>query len=73
MKIIQENLAPQVTVEIDRRRNLIAGGKCEPRMTVRQCFKTIIAIGELEIVAVHIDMGLDSRGDRIRQKPEIPR
>ncbi|MCY1548742.1 hypothetical protein D9M68_848690 [compost metagenome] len=66
MKIIQENLAPQVTIEIDRRRNLIAGGECETRVTVGQRLKAIVAIGKLEIVAVHINMGLDSRRDRIR-------
>lgn len=75
MKIVEKHLAPPITIEIDRRRNLVAGGECEACMTVGQRFKAIVAIGEFQIGAVHINMSLDRCGDQIgenrKSTPEV--
>ncbi len=72
MEIIQENLAPQIAVEIDRRCNPVACGERETCMTIWQRFEVIITIRELQVRAIHIDMGFDGRGDGIGAKPKIP-
>src|SRR5690606_23264130 len=56
MEVVQEQFAPQVAIEIDRRCDPVMGRQRKPRMAVRQRFKTIVALRKLQIGAVDLDM-----------------